>query len=357
MEGSGEIAHNQQERESAPPQETGRPAGAVEGQQQQLEGKRETSEEPQLVMDSILEENVQKENLATETAANPKEEPAWLGTKTNPPEPEQISKLAAAPSIAKLSQASSISLSAPLRHPGEETLDAPVESGRASSSISPWEAYDRPFLLPGSVSMYADDRTILPQNESPSRRQQSLLLGLELSPPRARPVLSVISTQAESPAPSVRLRAQSSNDSLSSMSVSSDWEGTILDMEYKSAKGGEPVYFQAKLDTFARRDAIAENIVKRLGMNWKPDPKGRTFKVIGDGADAGTVIHPLGYVTPSLRVVGRQGRLKFKFYVLADSDVGRAFDCLLGCSTTMQNFLALKEGTHQESLPEDPQDE
>lgn len=330
MEDSGEKVYNQQGRESTPPQETGTPAGVVERQQQQLEGKQGPSEEPQSVTDSIFQE---------------------------------ISKLAVAPSTARLSQASSISLSAPLRHPGDETLmlDAPVESGRASSNILPWEAYDRPFPILGSVSMSADDQPILPQNESPSRRQQSLLLGLELGPQRARPVLSVISTQAESPAPSVRLRAQSSNDSLSttsSMSVSSTWEGTILDMEYKSAKGGEPVYFQAKLDTFARRDAIAENIVKRLGMNWKPDPKGRTFKVMGDGADAGTVIHPLGYVMLSLRVVGRSGRLKFKFYVLADSDVGRAFDCLLGCSTTMQNFLALKEeDTHQENLTEDPRDE
>jgi hypothetical protein len=118
------------------------------------------------------------------------------------------------------------------------------------------------------------------------------------------------------------------------------------------------VYFQAKLDTFARRDAIAENIVNRLGMKWKPDPNGRTFEVLGSGADAGSVIRPLGYVTLSLRVIGQKGRLKYKFHVLADSEVGGAFDCVLGCTTTMKHFLALrKDNTHQESLSEYPRDE
>jgi hypothetical protein len=133
--------------------------------------------------------------------------------------------------------------------------------------------------------------------------------------------------------------------SIDSESVGSTWAGTIIDMECKSAeaKGGRREFFQAKLDTAARRDVLAQKIVDRLGIRVRHDRKGRTFKVVGDGTCAATIIKPLGYVMLNLRGVGREQRLKLKFYVLADSDVGHTFDCLLGCATSRKHFLALME--------------
>jgi hypothetical protein len=315
-----------------------------------------------VVIYGMYSEKAQKENHPNEAASEHDKESALFGTETIPIGSESNSRSAAVPPTARFSQASSLSLSAPSWPPGEGTLlpDAFAESVGASSGLSSWDADERQSSIlwsaSRSASIPADGHNMLMPSGSPSRRQQRILLGLESSPQQAHAVVSVISSQAESPVPSVRLRAQLSTESLSTpseVSVDHDWHGTILDMECKSATGGESVYFQAKLDTFARRDAIAENIVNRLGMKWKHDPNGSTFKVLGNGADAGNVIHPLGYVTLSLRVVGQQGRRKFKFYVLADSEVGRAFDCVLGCTTTMNHFLALKK----ESLTEDPQDE
>ena len=309
-----------------------------------------------MVLDDIYSKNVQ--NQTTEAAAECDErstfdaEESSLVLGLN-------SRSAAVPPTARFSQASSLSLSALSFPSGEETLspDAYAESQGPFSSLSPSDINERQSYSFGSASM---PHAMFMASGSPSRRQQSSLPGLEPSLQQAHAVVSVISSRAESPALSVRLRVQGSTESLrtpSEESVDHDWHGTILDMEGKSAEGGEPVYFQAKLDTFARRDAIAENIVNRLGMKWKTDPNGRTFKVLGNGADGGNVIRPLGYVTLSLRVIGQTGRLKFKFYVLADSEVGRAFDAVLGCTTTMKHFLALKkDNTHQESLPEDPLD-
>jgi hypothetical protein len=337
------------------PEAIGRP-------QQELERKVGPNENEHMAVNDIYRENVQKEIQLNEAAEESAERSVLFGTERAFPEGEPDSKSAAIPPSPRFSQASSLSLSAPSLPPAQETLwpDVFAESG-VLSSVSLWEADGRQYSVPESTSLLADSHVMLTQSGSPSRRQQSSLLELEQSQQQAHAVVSVISSRAESPGLPVRLRAQGSIESLrtpSEESVDHDWHGTILDMEGKSAKGGEPVYFQAKLDTFARRDAIAENIINRLGMKWKPDPNGRTFKVLGSGADEGNVIRPLGYVTLSLRVIGQQGRQKYKFYVLADSDVGRAFDCLLGCTTTMKRFLALRrDSTHQETLSEDPQDE
>lgn len=132
---------------------------------------------------------------------------------------------------------------------------------------------------------------------------------------------------------------------IDSESVGSTWAGTIIDKECKSAnaKGGRRIFFQAKLDTAARRDVLSEKIVNRLGIRVRHDRKGKTFKVVGDRAGAETIIKPLGYVMLNLRGVGREQHFKLKFYVLADSDVGQTFDCLLGCATSRKYFLALRE--------------
>jgi hypothetical protein len=346
-----------QSRKAVPvPEAIGRP-------QQELERKVGPNENEHMAVNDIYHENVQKEIQLNEAAVESAERSVLFGTERGLPEGEPDSKSAAIPPSARFSQASSFSLSAPSLPPAQETLSPDVfaESGGPSSSVSLWDADGRQHSVPWSTSLLADSHVMLNPSGSPSRRQQGGLLGLEQSQQQAHAVVSVISSRAESPGLPVRLRAQGSIESLrtpSEESVDHDWHGTILDMEGKSAKGDEPVYFQAKLDTFARRDAIAENILNRLGMKWKPDRNGTTFKVLGGGADAGHVIRPLGYVTLSLRVIGQQGRQKYKFYVLADSEVGGAFDCLLGCTTTMTRFLALRrDSTHQESLSADPRDE
>jgi hypothetical protein len=57
------------------------------------------------------------------------------------------------------------------------------------------------------------------------------------------------------------------------------------------------------------------------------------------------VIYPLGYISLTMRVITpwRDELLRLKFYVLADTDVGRAFDYLLGKADTARHFLAPKE--------------
>lgn len=114
---------------------------------------------------------------------------------------------------------------------------------------------------------------------------------------------------------------------------------TIVNLESKSETTGELVFFRAKLDTGAMRNAISETIVRRLDMEWNPDCEGITFKVIGNGADAGSVIYPLGSLSLTVRVMVLEKLLRLKFYVLAESDVGRAFDCLLDNTTSFRNFL------------------
>jgi hypothetical protein len=236
-----------------------------------------------------------------------------------------------------------------------DSLRAGAEGAATSSTLSPWDGHDSRFQR--SASLPPPGRPAIPYTGSPSRRHRRHQS--ELSSEQAHGVVSVTRIQAGGPFPPLRLTSESRRNSLSttsSVSVGADWHGTILDMVCESAEGGDRVFFQAKLDTAARRDAIAENIVRRVGMKWKPDPDGKTFIVIGDSADAGTVITPLGYVMLRPRVVGRELDLKLKFYVLADSDVRHAFDCLLGCTTTMNHFLAHREDVAQESLAEDPRD-
>jgi hypothetical protein len=70
-------------------------------------------------------------------------------------------------------------------------------------------------------------------------------------------------------------------------------------MESKNANTCEPVPFRALLDTGVDRNAISEDIVKRLGMSWEMQTEGTTFKVIGKGAGAEAVIHPLGHISLS----------------------------------------------------------
>jgi hypothetical protein len=269
---------------------------------------------------------------------------------------EQTLQSAAAPPTGSISQDISQRPPTLISEPALNEMDslrAGAEGAATSSStLSPWDGHDSRFQRSASLPPPA-----VPYTGSPSRRHRRHQS--ELSSEQAHGVVSVTNVQAGGPIPPLRLTSESRRHSLSttsSVSVGADWHGTILDMVCESAEGGDRVFFQAKLDTAARRDAIAENIVRRVGMKWKPDPDGKTFIVIGDGADAGTVITPLGYVMLRPRVVGRELDLKLKFYVLADSDVGRAFDCLLGCTTTMKHFLAHRENVAQESLAEDPRD-
>jgi hypothetical protein len=273
---------------------------AVGRSQQELGKEVGQNENEQVAVNDIYRENVQKDIRLNETAAEC-DKNSTFGTEKSLLGGEQDSKPGFTPPTARFSQASSLSLSAPSLPSAQETLSSDViAESVALSSLSPCDAYGCHYSVLGSASFSADSHVVLAPSGSPSSRQQSSPLGLEPSQPQAHAVVSVISSRAESPALPVRLRAHRSIEPLrtpSEESVDHDWHGTILDMEGKSAKGGEPVYFQAKLDTFARRDAIAENIVNRLGMKWKPDPNGRTFEVLGSGADAGSVIRPLGYVT------------------------------------------------------------
>jgi hypothetical protein len=115
-----------------------------------------------------------------------------------------------------------------------------------------------------------------------------------------------------------------------------------MNLEARNATSGELEFFRAKLDTGAMRNAISERIVRRLGMEWTPDSEGTTFRVIGNGADAEAVIYPLGHLSITVRVIALDKKMRLKFYVLAESDVGRAFDCVLDSTTSFRNFLAMK---------------
>jgi hypothetical protein len=363
LELSQEREGNRKENDLSQPKMRASAVEAV-GRQQELEQERGPSGEAQVEINSILQENIHGENHNNETAANTEDRTVLFATETMPMESEEVSKSAAAPAIARFLPTSSLSPSARSVPRLEEPLSsrARADSGGVASSHSLLDASEPSSLNP--------ERTFTTQDGSPSRRQQSSLRGRDSSPQHTHTRVSTTLTQTENTATPVRIRARVSTESLSTYlstamhghlrtpseaSVSSDWEGTIQDMECDCANGGGPIIFQAKLDTFARRDAIAENIVKRLGMSWKPDPEHTTFQVLGERAHD---ITPLGYVTINPRVIGRRGRLLLKCYVIKDADVGRAFDCLLGCLTSRIHFLALKEdASYRENLTEDPREE
>jgi hypothetical protein len=334
------------------------PLEAVEEHQEEAEAQPKIGEEPKRQnLGHWRERNENEEHVDKSMAQSggqwgaPRVETAAMGQ-------EQTLKSVATPAASSIPQGTSQGPPTLISGPALSEIGsvmAGAEGVVASATLSPWDGHDSRFPNQRSASLPPPERPDVPYTGSPSRRHRRHQS--ELGSEQAHGVVSVISFQAGGLLPPMRLTPESRRNSLStasSVSVGADWHGTILDMECESAEGGDRVFFQAKLDTAARRDAIAENIVKRVGMKWKPDPDGKTFKVIGDSADAGTVIRPLGYIMLKPRVVGRELDLKLKFYVLADSDVGRAFDCLLGCTTTMNHFLALKENVAQESLAEDP---
>jgi hypothetical protein len=350
----------QQESAADQPRMTFQPPEAIERYQEEAEIEYKKSEEITTQIEDNLQENNQKEKNTHKPSVESGNQLAESSAETAKTRQEKTLNSAAALTATSILQDSSLNISPLSSGPvaGETSSRAGLEGAAASSTLSTWDGYSRPFPNQRPASMPPPERRAMPQTGSPSkrhRRHQS-----ELSSEQTHGVVSVVSAQAVGYAPLMRLKAQRSNNSLSttsSESVGADWHGTILDLECESVEGGNPVFFQAKLDTAARRDAIAENIVKRVRMKWKPDPEGKTFKVIGNCADAGTVIKPLGYVMLRPRVVGREVDLKLKFYVIADSDVGRAFDCLLGCTTTMKHFLGPKENVAKESLTEYPRDE
>jgi hypothetical protein len=358
---------NQLERRVAQPPLTGRTTEAGEGHQTEAERHRETGEETKVHGEGGSLENMQSNKHSDKSTKEPESRSATFGEETATSRPDHTSMSAATPAGNIIPSHSLLSLQASsLVPPRDDTSSSATGAeGAAASSIPPlWDGSNRHSPIQRPISLPPPARPVLLHTASPSqlhRRHQS-----EISSQQALGVVSVVSAQVESPTPSVRLRAHLSSESLStssSVSLSSDeegnedlstidsesvgstWAGTIIDMECKSAKakGGRRVFFQAKLDTAARRDVLAEKIVDRLGIRVRHDRKGKTFKVVGDRAGAETIIKPLGYVMLKLRGVGREQNLKLKFYVLADSDVGQTFDCLLGCATSRIYFLALRE--------------
>jgi len=333
---------------------TGRRAEEVNRHQQEAE-ERVPNEQPQLVFDGIFYQNLQQEDHGDGTMAIDDERSALLGTEIIATGSKQISNSAVVPATAELSRASSLDLSALPFPPSGEAFSsrAPADSGGAPTT-SPLDSNDHPSPSLVTADMPFDESTVTTQTDSP-RRQKSAPLGLGLSLQEDLTRWPVIS-HTESLAPPVKQNAHLRSPSLvtaSSVSANSYSQLTIIHVESESAKTSEPVPFQALLDTGAERNVISENIVKRLGMRWETDTEGTTFKVIGKGAGAEAVIHPLGYISLTMRVITprRDERLRLKFYVLADSDVGRAFDCLLGKTDTARHFLAPKEDVkNRESL-------
>lgn len=313
-----ETLENQLGRAAAQPRMIDQAAEAVERHQQELEGGNHTDEA---------------------AANNDSRSILFAGSG-------EIPILAAAPTTARIPAASSLSLSAPSRLPSEQLYSSRAlgDSGGATSTLSPLDAYERPSPNPRSGSISPDEPSSTPQSGSPSRHRQSALHALESNRQQAHNYASAMPTQPESSAPPVRLRAQLHTRSGSlrtdrSVSDTNYEQLTIVNLESKSETTGELVFFRAKLDTGAMRNAISETIVRRLDMEWNPDCEGITFKVIGNGADAGSVIYPLGSLSLTVRVMVLEKLLRLKFYVLAESDVGRAFDCLLDNTTSFRNFL------------------
>ena len=345
-------------------QTSGQPLRAMNGHQIEPKQQYETSEETIVQTGASFQEKAQTDEYTSKFMHESSSQSAPLTAETATSGQDEVSRLATASAANSILTDSSISLLAPsLSLPQDESTSLAVgaEVEATPSAHTLWDGSDphSPKLRPTSLPL--PKLPVLPHTVSSSsrhRRHQS-----DLSPQHTLGVVSLFSVQGESHASSTRLRAHLSSESLAttssgsltsdeegneslstidSDSVGSTWGGTIIDMECKCAKvkGGHRVYFQAKLDTAARRDVLAERIVNRLGITVRPDCKGRTFGVVGHPL---TSIKPLGYVMLNLRGVGRERRLKLKFYVLADRDVGNSFDCLLGCATSRKHFLALRE--------------
>ena len=321
---------------------TGRRAEEVNRHQQEAE-ERVPNEQPQLVFDE------------DGAMAIDDERSALLGTEITATGSRRVSNSAAVPATAELSQASSLDLSASPFPPREEAFSprAPTDSGGAPTT-SPLDSNDHPSPSLVTTSTPFDESTMTIQTDSP-RRPRGAPSGLSLSIPED----PTRWPHTEGLAPPVRQNAHLRSSSLvtaSSVSANSYSQLTIIHVESESAKTGEPAHFQALLDTGAERNAISENIVKRLGRRWETDAEGTAFKVIGKGAGAEAVIRPLGYISLTMRVITprRDKPLRLKFYVLADSDVGGAFDCLLGKTDTARHFLAPKEDVkNRESMTGD----
>ena len=151
--------------------------------------------------------------------------------------------------------------------------------------------------------------------------------------------MSVLAKKEEESMPVYSL---SSNISiLSSGSPGEDECGTLFNIQFNEPTGHR-IFLRAKLDTGARRNAIAQCKANELNLKIFPCERDVTF--INLGTDS--YLKPIGYIAPIFNVLNMnkivQGK---KFYVLRDQDVRKAFDCLFGCALS-SDFLQLRPELH-----------